>query len=147
MFLIYSLLLCSLCLNIYLIFIQSTQSWLNELINFNSPTISSSDAHSGNQNNKEQIVQSAQPDNLNSLTSNIDSAIIEAQHAIDTFDYHQAILVLESLSSNDAVVLKHYWMNHSKAQINQKAFNEAEYSLNAFLEYELDNVDFHDLYI
>lgn len=96
---------------------------------------------------KEQVLQSVQAESLTASLPIESSTITLAQHAIDVFDYHEAIFLLEALSANEAIVIKQYWMDHSKAQIRQKAFNDAEYSLNAFLEYELDNVDFHNLYV
>lgn len=145
-FLLYCLLLLSFCLNIYLIFVQSTQHWLNTLMSDTRLDIVASPKKF------EKSVLVTKPNLIKSNTekerlNSSAQALMLIETAIESHDYNNAILLLESLPVSSANRAKKFWLQESQKLINQERFNEAEHSILTYLDYVLDDIDFHYLYI
>lgn len=147
-FFIYSLLLFSLCLNVYLIFVQSAQNWLEGLIQspyveFVKPSPPVDEPISSVTSVMSDIPSKNKLSNVESLND----ILADIELEIDGYEYNEAIILLKPLPVNLVKRIKTYWLSHSKALINQQQLTEAQRSIVTYLDYVLDDVEFHYLYV
>lgn len=143
-----AVLFCSLSLNVYFIFsdvIIGVNNTFQE-IQTSSENITLKAAYSNAALGVPLVSQKS--NDLN--TSSIESSLIlkKIKHAIVIHDYAEAIVLLQRdspLTTNQRKDVKSFWLELTKTLLNEGRIEASEESIIAYLDYSLDDLDFHQL--
>lgn len=127
-----------------MIFVQSIQQWLNELIE--SPQIEKVIPNQHEQTARKLLEQGAVHE-ASIASEPSDEAINLIKTAINAREYTEAIILLKPLSIEELKLVKSYWLSHSRLLLSQSLLEEAQVAITSYLDYVVDDIDFHYLYV
>jgi len=137
-------LLCSVALNVYLftqLEVSTIENKFQQEVNMHAPQGA---ARMKKNSVKDSVKHNAKDSNIES-TKNLQELVNNIKNAINTKDYFNASYLMNTLANEHKAELSNvrlFWLHDTKDLIQGKLFDHAENSINAYLAFEPDDVDF-----